>query len=282
MSTTRLNPYPPDDQAPRNNTSTRRYRPTDEYDTAATTWRGTVDDVLDDIGDGYDVEPDYVQPVPVRRRPSSAGTSTMSIGQDFAHRRPRRRHTDTDPQVDQRYVNTMPSRVSRRLFWKKLVTYSAGGVLGLAGLTATLGTWLNSELVHMNEQFTEGRVPNASISVVVGHADSATKQTVIHAFLDGDHITVLELPGGDAAKAGIFQTPSLRQGTQNAQGYQGDLSQVYLSLNDILVGGGKHQILLIAKCGGVGMLQSSVTMLWILVDNGKGHFVGVNPTSNNQ
>lgn len=77
-------------------------------------------------------------------------------------------------------------------------------VLGWTGLQA-LGAWWN---LHQDDA-TYGRPRTAQYDVVVGHNDSASSPTHIIALNLHATIEVIELPGGDATKAKIYQGPHL-------------------------------------------------------------------------
>src|SRR6266852_1854386 len=131
---------------------------------------------------GYMLHPDRVQRLPIPQRSSAQRTTAE---------RP-----------------AVPRRRSGGLFRSHPLLWVGFGMLVMllawTGLQA-LGAWWS---LHQDD-VTYGRPRTAQYDVVVGHSDSASNPTHFIALNLDATVVVIELPGGDTAKARIYRGPPL-------------------------------------------------------------------------
>jgi len=239
-------------------TSARRYIAPRPGGVATT----TADDIL------YETVDPVHRAIP-RRRSAQAARNTQEEQEEMitsnAYNPPKRRLPDTD-EVRITRPAARPPRMSRR----RIIALVAGGAVSIFTAGGVLGSWANTAIKDFLQQYEEGTNPaNDQIEGVYGHHDSPEHPTVLEAYLTGDIISIVELPGGDKTHALISQTAALR-----TFGYTGDLHRVYIKLYADRVDG-KYQIRVQATCGG-GLFSAPVVCNWLLIDK-DGSFQALNP-----
>ncbi len=130
---------------------------------------------------------------------------------------PPQRHIYTEPEAEQ-----PPAKPRRRLHW--LLIFGVGMLAMLALWTgfSLLGSWWQ---IHQDDS-TYGRPRTFQIDAVVGHADSASNPSHFIAINLNRRVVIIELPGGDSAKAKIYSVTTLFGDGQ-------DLTPVTLSFKDV-------------------------------------------------
>ena len=223
------------------------------------------------ITEDEDVEPmeeEEVQEVIIPTRRSSH----QLVLRDTSNRQPARMRNRTTETIPIQSISSQKIQPTRQPITRRglLTVFGSGATVFASGLVgASYAQIKYSEVLH---QFSEGKSPATSLALVCGHNhDSARNPTWLHAYLTDDIINFVELPAGDASKAHIYQSQSLRE-----VGYQGSLSNVYLELLASVVSGGAHQVILRATCEDVALLTRPLIVQWLLVDS-KGYFHTAQP-----
>ncbi len=148
----------------------------------------------------YQFHPDQVQDIPKRRSAPPAQRTTEDV---------------------------LAARTRRKSGWfhsHPLLWLGLGMILMFAAWTGlqALSSWWS---VHQNDvQY--GRPRTAQYDVVVGHNDSPTHQTHLIAMNLHARVVIIEIPGGDSAKAKIYPGPQL-------YGTDADLYPVTLRFQDV-------------------------------------------------
>ncbi len=164
------------------------------------------------VVDDYDLEEDdaYYQtrlPTSTRRYqriPDVAPTKGKVQVVKHYHQHPLRAHRQQLPPPRQNYPDEddhLPSKPQRRihpLFW-----------IGIFGMFLVLG-WIGLNFVAswyqgVQNDWTYGKERHFEINAVVGHGDAQTNPSHFTAENNNGQIIVIELPGGNAAKAKIYQ-----------------------------------------------------------------------------
>jgi hypothetical protein len=83
-------------------------------------------------------------------------------------------------------------------------------VLGWIGLNSVASWWQG-----VQDNWTYGQLRHFTVDAVVGHTDSATSPSHFTAENDRGNIYVIELPGGDTAKAHIYQITVIPENSGN-------------------------------------------------------------------
>jgi hypothetical protein len=170
----------------------------------------------------YQFHPDQVQRIPARR-------SAQHVPPALAARGTQRTTED---------IPTAPARHTRRGFRAHPVLWLGVGMLLMfaawIGVQA-LGAWW---MLHQADA-TYGRPRTAQYDVVVGHDDSPTHQTHLIAMNLHARVVIIEIPGGDSAKAKIYQGLQL-------YGQDADLYPVTLRFQDV-DGDGKTDMIVIVQ-----------------------------------
>src|SRR5713226_3403973 len=157
----------------------------------------------------YQFHPDQVQRIPARRSAQHVPPAQTARGTQ---------HRTED-------VPVAPIRRTRSGFRAHPVLWLGVGILLMfAAWTGAqaLGAWW---MLHQADA-TYGRPRIAQYDVVVGHNDSPTHQTHLIAMNLHARVVIIEIPGGDSAKAKIYPGPQL-------YGQDADLYPVTLRFQDV-------------------------------------------------
>jgi hypothetical protein len=128
-----------------------------------------------------------------------------------AHRQPYQQLPPQRPRYTEEVEEIQPTQHRRRmhpLVW-----------IGIFGLFLVLG-WIGLNVVTVwyhavQNDWTFGRQRHFEINAVVGHSDSANNPSHFTAENDTGQIIVIELPGGNVAKAKIYQIETVPDNTNN-------------------------------------------------------------------
>ncbi len=158
----------------------------------------------------YQFHPDQLQPIPARRSAQPAPPAAQTA-------RGTQRSTEDIPIASRR--QTRSGFRAHPLLW-----LGVGMLLMFAAWTGlqALGAWW---MLHQADA-TYGRPRTAQYDVVVGHSDSPTHQTHLIAMNFHARVVIIEIPGGDSAKAKIYEGPHL-------YGPDADLYPVTLQFQDV-------------------------------------------------
>jgi len=157
----------------------------------------------------YQFHPDQVQPIPPRRSAQPVNGAPTARGTQ--------RSTEDIPVAPRRHTSS--GFRAHPLLW-----FGLGMILMFAawiGVQA-FGSWW---MLHQADA-TYGRPRTAQYDVVVGHNDSPTHQTHLIAMNLHARVVIVEIPGGDSAKAKIYEGPHL-------YGVDADLYPVTLRFQDV-------------------------------------------------
>ena len=166
--------------------------------------------------------------------------------------RPSRRPvTDEDPEVTTRLREVKHSRhgISRR----GIFTWGAA----LVGSIVVTKLGMNT-VNDIQDAMLEGQQPSTGIALVCGHGDSSANPTLLHAYVQGQRVNLVELPGGDERKAKFSQSIVIASTVA--------VDKWHLDLVPQLADGGHYQLMLSLKIVG-----DSVVRQWLYVDAG-GYF----------
>ncbi len=170
----------------------------------------------------YQFHPDQVQRIPPRRSAQHVNGAQTTRGTQ--------RTTEDIPVTSARHT--------RRGFRAHPVLWLGVGMLLMfaawTGLQALSSWWM----LHQADA-TYGRPRTAQYDVVVGHNDSPTHQTHLIAMNLHARVIIIEIPGGDSAKAKIYPGPQL-------YGPDADLYPVTLRFQDV-DGDGKTDMIVIVQ-----------------------------------
>lgn len=153
----------------------------------------------------------------------------------------------------------------RRVYGRRRVIFEA--LLGGAALLAPAiiyGTAPKSMAEHWITQFETGNSVSKDVELVCGHNDSDTNKTLLHLFVQGAYICMIEQPGGDASKAEFSHSALL-----STMGFTGNISDLSLDAALVAAGDGKQQLHIVAHWQPIGVLKQSVDFDWYLQDSGQ-------------
>ncbi len=129
----------------------------------------------------------------------------------------RQRQVYTEPEGEQ-----PPTKPRRRIHWLSIFGVGMLAMLALWTGFSMLGSWWQ---IHQDDA-TYGRPRTFQTDAVVGHGDSASNPSHFIAINLNRHVVIIELPGGDSAKAKIYSVTTLFGDGQ-------DLTPVTLSFKDV-------------------------------------------------
>ncbi len=181
---------------------------------------------------GYDDVWPPRMPTSTRRYQSMPGVTPRQgkVVQHY-HQQPlraSRQYYQQPPPLPQRRVYTEPevepppANRRRRIYW--VLIFGVGMIAMLALWTgfSQVGIWWQ---IHRDDS-TYGRPRTFQIDAVVGHGDSASNPSHFIAINLNRRVVIIELPGGDSAKAKIYSVTTLFGDGQ-------DLTPVTLSFTDV-------------------------------------------------
>jgi hypothetical protein len=146
--------------------------------------------------------------------------------------------------------------VSRR---KVIAGLVGAAIVGVVGGNAVINAIHDAQL-----RWAQGTYPVRDIELVCGHGDSA-HPTLLHVYIWNYTLVSIEAPGGQYGKD--------HQVVGTGLPATGDVSKWDLQVVPVRVGAKQYQIEInVIGADGTG---KSFNYRWLLVDSGKGYFVGV-------
>ncbi len=170
---------------------------------------------LNDMYDEEEIEdeqwPGTLPTSSVRWQPLPAGNTRYQFHPDQTI--PRRAHAEPTTTSAPRYTEERPAakpKRQRRGFFAHPLLY-----LGI-GMTTMLALWVLGQMAvnwwqNHQDDATYGRPRTYQFDAVFGHNDSASNPTHIIIINLNRHVILIELPGGDATRARIYNGPTLFQ-----------------------------------------------------------------------
>ena len=168
--------------------------------------------VLDDIDSDIEDE-QWPQRLPTSTRRYNVPTTVTSGNTRYqVHPNqtiPRRAHADPTISGTEDIPQAKPKRQQRGFFAHPLL------YLGI-GMTTMLALWVLGQMAvnwwqNHQDDATYGRPRTYQFDAVFGHNDSASNPTHIIIINLNRHVIMIELPGGDATRARIYNGPTLFQ-----------------------------------------------------------------------
>ncbi len=174
------------------------------------------------VADDYEVEDDdayYQTRLPTSSRryqriPDGVTTKGSVNVVEHYHEQPLRAHRQyLPPQRPRSGEELADIRPVHRRRMHPLVLLGSFGmflVLGWIGLNSAISWWQG-----VQDNWTYGQLRHFTVDAVVGHSDSATSPSHFTAENNRGNIYVIELPGGDTAKAHIYQITIIPENSGN-------------------------------------------------------------------
>jgi hypothetical protein len=167
------------------------------------------------VADDYELEEgdEYYQtrlPTSARRyqgMPLATRGGSVKMVEHY-HQQPLRAHRQPVPSPPRSYrdedehLPVTPRRRIHPLVW--IGSFCIVLVFGWIGLNSAAAWWQG-----VQDNWTYGQLRHFTLDAVVGHTDSPTSPSHFTAENDRGHIYVIELPGGDTAKAHIYQITAI-------------------------------------------------------------------------